>query len=84
MEIRISNSCFFTELDEKGILLDTSDGIYYEFDDKAAFIWKMLMANDELQKIKKLYSEKFQINDSESNEFINEFIDDLKNKGFLT
>jgi len=83
MELKISNSCFFTELDEKGILLDTSDGIYYEFDDKAAFIWKLLMAEDELQKIKALYSEKFQISNSESNEFIEEFIDDLKIKGFL-
>ena len=83
MELRISNSCFFTELDEKGILLDTSDGMYYEFDDKAAFIWNLLMAEEELQKIKELYSEKFQITYSESNEFIEEFIDDLKTKGFL-
>ena len=83
MKLKISNSCFFTELDEKGILLNTADGVYYEFDDKAAFIWKMLMADDELQTIKKLYSEKFQISNSESNEFIDEFIDDLKTKGFL-
>lgn len=83
MELRISNSCFFTELDEKGILLDTSDGMYYEFDDKAAFIWNLLMAEEELQKIKELYSEKFHITNSESNEFIEEFIDDLKIKGFL-
>ena len=83
MEIRISNSCFFTELDEKGILLNTLDGYYYEFDDKAAFIWKLLMADDDVQKIKELYSEKFQISNSKSNEFIDEFIDDLKTKGFL-
>ena len=83
MELRISDSCFFTELDEKGILLHTLDGTYYEFDDKAAFIWKLLMANDELQIIKKLYSEKFQICISESNVFIDEFIEDLKIKGFL-
>ena len=83
MELRISNSCFFTELDEKGILLDTSDGMYYEFDDKAAFIWNLIMANDELQKIKELYSEKFHITNSESDIFIEEFINDLKTKGFL-
>ena len=83
MEIRISNYCFFTELDEKGILLNTLDGYYYEFDDKAAFIWKLLMANDDVQKIKESYSEKFQISNSKSNEFIDEFIDDLKTKGFL-
>ena len=32
---------------------------------------------------KELYSEKFHITNSESNEFIEEFIDDLKIKGFL-
>ena len=83
MKLKISNSCFFTELDEKGILLNTLDGYYYEFDDKAAFIWKLLMANDDVQKIKESYSEKFQISNSKSNEFIDEFIDDLKTKGFL-
>ena len=74
---------FFSELDEKGILLDTSDGFYYEFDDKAAFIWKLIMANDDVQTIKELYSEKFMITEDESDIFINEFVNELKTKGFL-
>lgn len=83
MELKISNACFFSELDEKGILLDTSDGFYYEFDDKAAFIWKHIMANDDVQRIKELYSEKFKITNGEGDIFIDEFVNELKNKGFL-
>lgn len=83
MQFKINSQCYFTELDDKAVVLNTSSGIYYELDPKACYIWKMIENNHQLEEIIGSYAENFSVNKKNSTEALNKFIEHARNEGFI-
>ena len=66
MNFKINKNCYFTQLDEKAVVLDTSSGCYYELDEKACYLWMMIEKDYEYKEIISSYQIKFLINKEES------------------
>ena len=83
MHLKINSNCYFTELDDKAIVLNTSSGFYYELDEKSCYIWKMVEKNYEYEEIISLYKKKFLFSREESVEALDAFISKAKEESFL-
>lgn len=83
MQFKINNQCYFTELDDKAVVLNTSSGIYYELDTKACYIWKMLEKNHQHEEIIDSYAENFNVSKKNSAEALKKFIEHARNEGFI-
>ena len=83
MKFKINNQCYFTELDDKAVVLNTSSGIYYELDPKACYIWKMIEKNNQLEEIIDSYEKNFNVNEKNSITAVKKFIEQARDEGFI-
>ena len=83
MSFKINKNCYFTKLDDKAVVLNTSSGIYYELDQKACYIWKMLEENHQHEEIIDSYAENFNVSKKNSTEALKKFVEQARNEGFI-
>ena len=80
---KVNEECYFTLIDEKSIVLNTSTDIYYELDDKATYIWNCFVNNVPKNQIIEQYQVEFNKNKEESKQAIESFISDAMSQGLI-
>lgn len=78
-----NDSCISTELEDNLIILNTDSGIYFELNFSGAFIWKLLDDENDLNSIKSLIVNKFNLTEPEAEEDLKSFIDYCSKKELI-
>lgn len=81
--LKINKDCYFTEIDEKSIILNTATDLYFELDEKATFLWKCLANRISKEEAITQYQTKFKKDKEESIVAYESFISEANIEGLL-